>query len=51
MRAVVTGAHGDLAGHSDSGSDVGTTSTYVRASLQEVAAALAVLTNEPHPLA
>ncbi|MET7808890.1 tyrosine-type recombinase/integrase [Micromonospora chersina] len=28
------------AGHSDSGSDVGTTSTYVRASLQEVAAAL-----------
>ncbi|WP_247678051.1 site-specific integrase [Micromonospora sp. C72] len=39
------------AGHSDSGSDVGTTSTYVRASLQEVAAALAALTNEAHPLA
>ncbi|MEU4382596.1 tyrosine-type recombinase/integrase [Micromonospora echinofusca] len=39
------------AGHSDSGSDVGTTTTYVRASLQEVAAALAALTNEPHPLA
>ncbi|MEU7953435.1 hypothetical protein AB0B62_19915 [Micromonospora chalcea] len=39
------------AGHSDSGSDVGTTSTYVRASLQEVAAALAALTNERHPLA
>lgn len=39
------------AGHSDSGSDVGTTSTYIRASLQEVAAALAALTNEPHPLA
>ncbi|MEU5554054.1 site-specific integrase [Micromonospora sp. NPDC047793] len=38
------------AGHSDSGSDVGTTSTYVRASLQEVAAALAALTNEAHPL-
>ncbi|SCG69660.1 Site-specific recombinase XerD [Micromonospora halophytica] len=39
------------AGHSDSGSDVGTTSTYVRASLQEVAAALAALTSEAHPLA
>ncbi|MEU1590883.1 site-specific integrase [Micromonospora sp. NPDC005710] len=39
------------AGHTDSGSDVGTTSTYVRASLQEVAAALAALTKEPHPLA
>ncbi|NED53151.1 site-specific integrase [Micromonospora aurantiaca] len=39
------------AGHSDSGSDAGTTSTYVRASLQEVAGALAALTHEPHPLA
>ncbi|MEU1398582.1 site-specific integrase [Micromonospora zamorensis] len=39
------------AGHSDSGSDAGTTTTYVRASLQEVAAALAALTNELHPLA
>ena len=39
------------AGHSDSGSDVGTTTTYVRASLQEVAVALAALTNEVHPLA
>ncbi|MEU8314649.1 site-specific integrase [Micromonospora sp. NPDC049033] len=39
------------AGHTDSGSDAGTTTTYVRASLQEVAAALAALTNEPHPLA
>ncbi|MFY1583546.1 tyrosine-type recombinase/integrase [Micromonospora sp. WMMD734] len=39
------------AGHADSGGDVGTTTTYVRASLQEVAAALAALTNEPHPLA
>ncbi|MFF5075302.1 tyrosine-type recombinase/integrase [Micromonospora olivasterospora] len=39
------------AGHSDSGGDVGTTTTYVRASLQEVAAALAALTNEAHPLA
>ena len=34
------------AGHTDNG----TTSTYVRASLSEVAAALAV-TGEPHPLA
>jgi len=39
------------AGHTDSGSDTGATSTYVRASLAEVAAALAALTGEPHPLA
>jgi len=39
------------AGHTDSGSDGGATSTYVRASLHEVAAALAALTGEPHPLA
>ena len=39
------------AGHADSGGDAGTTTTYVRASVQEVAAALAALTNEPHPLA
>jgi integrase/recombinase XerC len=39
------------AGHNDSGSDAGTTSTYIRASVQEVAAALAVLTSERHPLA
>ncbi|SCL69654.1 tyrosine-type recombinase/integrase [Micromonospora peucetia] len=39
------------AGHSEGGGDAGTTATYVRASLQEVAAALAALTNEPHPLA
>src|ERR1035441_1381330 len=38
------------AGHTDSG-DAGATSTYVRASLAEVAAALAALTGEPHPLA
>jgi site-specific recombinase XerD len=37
------------AGHTDSG-DAGATSTYVRASLSEVAAALAALTGEPHPL-
>jgi integrase/recombinase XerC len=39
------------AGHTDSGGDTGATSTYVRASLSEVAAALAALTGEPHPLA
>lgn len=38
------------AGHNGN-SDAGTTSTYVRADLQEVATALAALTNEPHPLA
>ncbi|MEV6831223.1 site-specific integrase [Amycolatopsis sp. NPDC051102] len=39
------------AGHADSTGDAGTTTTYVRANLQEVAAALAALTGEPHPLA
>ena len=39
------------AGHTDSGSDAGTTTTYIRASIQEVATALATLTGEPHPLA
>ena len=39
------------AGHADGGSETGATSTYVRASLSEVAAALAALTGEPHPLA
>jgi site-specific recombinase XerD len=39
------------AGHAESSGDSGATSTYVRASLSEVAAALAVLTGEPHPLA
>ncbi len=39
------------AGHTDSGSEVGATATYVRASLAEAAAALAALTGEPHPLA
>ena len=38
------------AGHSGK-NDVGTTMTYVRAEVQEVAAALAALTGEPHPLA
>jgi integrase/recombinase XerC len=39
------------AGHHGSSGDPGVTATYVRASLQEVAAALAALTGEPHPLA
>ena len=39
------------AGHTDASGDVGATSTYVRASLSEVAAALAALTSESHPLA
>ena len=39
------------AGHTDCGSEAGATSTYVRASLDEVAAALAALTGERHPLA
>src|SRR6185437_4787672 len=40
------------AGHTDGGGDTGSaTSTYVRATLTEVAAALAALTGEPHPLA
>lgn len=38
------------AGHTDSGGG-GVTATYVRASIHEVAAALAALTGEPHPLA
>ena len=39
------------AGHTDSGSEASATATYVRASLAEVAAALAALTGEPHPVA
>ena len=39
------------AGHTDGAGEAGATSTYVRASLSEVAAALAALTGEPHPLA
>ena len=41
------------AGHTDSsgGGDAGATATYVRATTHEVAAALAALTGEPHPLA
>ncbi len=39
------------AGHTDSGGETGTTTTYIRASVQEIAAALAALTGEPHPLA
>jgi integrase/recombinase XerC len=40
-----------FAGHADGSGEGGATSTYVRASLSEVAAALAALTGEPHPLA
>jgi integrase/recombinase XerC len=39
------------AGHTEGSSEAGATATYVRASLSEVAAALAALTGEPHPLA
>jgi hypothetical protein len=40
------------AGHTDGAGDTGSaTSTYVRATLTEVATALAALTSEPHPLA
>lgn len=38
------------AGHTDSGGDA-TTTTYIRATLSEIAAALAALTGEEHPLA
>jgi hypothetical protein len=39
------------AGHTDSGSDTGATTTYIRATPSEVAIALSALTGEPHPLA
>jgi integrase len=39
------------AGHTDSGGEPGATASYIRASVHEVAAALAALTGEPHPLA
>ena len=38
------------AGHTDN-ANAGATATYVRASLPEIATALAALTGEPHPLA
>lgn len=38
------------AGHTDN-ANAGTTATYVRANIPEIAAALATLTGEPHPLA
>lgn len=40
-----------FAGHTDRTADAGSTATYVRANLPEIAAALAALTGEPHPLA
>jgi hypothetical protein len=40
------------AGHTDGKGDTGSaTTTYVRATLAEVATALSALTGEPHPLA
>jgi integrase/recombinase XerC len=39
------------AGHTGTSGEAGVTATYVRASLSEVATALAALTTEPHPLA
>jgi integrase len=40
------------AGHTDNTSgDSGTTTTYIRATIHEIATALATLTEEPHPLA
>ncbi|MFC4951086.1 tyrosine-type recombinase/integrase [Pseudonocardia sp. GCM10023141] len=39
------------AGHTTGGRDAGVTTTYVRADITEVAAALAALSGEPHPLA
>ncbi|MFG2042963.1 hypothetical protein [Dactylosporangium sp. NPDC048998] len=38
------------AGHADGNSEAGTTARYVRAKLSEIAAALAALTGEPHPM-
>ncbi|MGY1984437.1 tyrosine-type recombinase/integrase [Nocardia gipuzkoensis] len=38
------------AGHTDATGDTGSTTTYIRATHEEVAHALATLTNEPHPL-
>jgi hypothetical protein len=38
------------AGHADTSSDL-TTTSYIKADITEVAAALAALTREPHPLA
>ncbi|CAM3410679.1 site-specific integrase [Kibdelosporangium persicum] len=40
-----------FAGHTDSRNDRNATTTYVQATVEEVATALAALTREPHPLA
>lgn len=39
------------AGHTDSSGSIGTTATYVRADIRDIATALSALTGEPHPLA
>jgi hypothetical protein len=50
--SVTDGTRKAYAGHTDGTGDTGTaTSTCVRATLTEVATALAALTSEPHPLA
>ncbi|WP_090003855.1 hypothetical protein [Lentzea albidocapillata] len=38
------------AGHNDTNTDAGSTTTYVRATLEEIATALATRTGEYHPL-
>ncbi|GAA2779037.1 tyrosine-type recombinase/integrase [Crossiella cryophila] len=40
-----------FAGHTDEAGDGGSTTTYIRGQLHEVATALSTLTGEPHPLA
>ncbi|WP_238005815.1 tyrosine-type recombinase/integrase [Dactylosporangium sp. AC04546] len=41
----------EFAGHAEGGNDAGSTTTYVRATIHELAAAVAAMTGEPHPLA
>jgi integrase len=40
-----------FAGHTEASGEVGSTATYAKAELPEIAAAVAALTGEPHPLA
>jgi hypothetical protein len=40
-----------FAGHAEASGEAGSTVTYVKAELPEIAAAVAALTGEPHPLA
>ena len=50
-RTFSYGVAREYAGHSEPKGDVGSTITYVKADITEVAAALVALTGEPHPLA